>query len=1739
MVKTPALKVPTEVTPNIPSKSLPEENNEQIENSQLQGKIQKWKSLYRHEKPTQEETDVGKNSGNIPGLKEAHKQLSLENYKLKKAYSDIQKQLDIMKVMSWYRRAQVDKLKQNEQINMSYVVGMLKKELQYLEEVYFREKRLADMWRNEEKQKVESLPNAWKNFKHRWNKKYKDDEGGNEEVCMDKKDCESKTATDVDTSGSNSKETVDHIETLHISSTGTDDTLEQTDVDLNRVEELKTKGDYGTLDGDTLSDEDNIHHYPPELLRHLGRTVRDKKDSLFWRHLRKPKAEEDVVAGATSSNNTEQINEEELSREEYSDDQRPNDINKENFDAGNDKPALTQPKQDWFTYEVLEHNEDTIIAFENKDSSRHIIYAFLDNEFRKIESKPGDIFVMAIKTECFDMNKSFIVSILNDSPQKIQFFALLPNGKINHQKVAQQVNITIINLKSKDNDVNEVMPSIYEATVMEDGNLNVSKREQHGESGEQNNKYGDQGSKNDVESGDGNMDINKRSDLGSKQLGYSDSGVELNGDEFDESGDESVDEEESSNSDDQSDGENKIENEHKNEETQEKPKETSQPIQEVPLSSLQPGESYMYDSFNEKMYRRTVSAHQYPISNYKTLLTQTHGKIEVYYRFSENMIMETFIVNIEEINDDGSVKSVDENEDQTLMEDSSGNTKPVEYEEDVANIVQELLKNPWKDQKRTPILMTYDGTNGKITSIFVTLSKVHPDDVISHDMLKNGKVETIGENLKITSYLLHGYELLRVVREDDVKYAFPKLRENTMEDDGTAETEDENSRNTEEDINSSDLDDKVSSNFEDNDEVSDYYKKQNTVEAVDDVSNGDVPPSEDSAQEKCVMKLGDSDTTEYWLHNVQEGARLIHEKVERLMPTPKFKDEDLMKLNISNDNIEESVSYVYCEDGSVQKTWRRIEKFSQNVDNTSSENNDGRDKSETDDSENLQEHDEQEYYGDKEYPDDIDDEYDDYDNIDDGIDTNNFDDIDDNDDDNEDIDDDDDDNDDDDNDIDDDIDDDDNDIGDDNDDDDIDDDIDDDVDEDIDDIDDDNDEAIDDIDDDDNDHDKFDGSDNLHTENDYDANEPNVFGDDRKGIVDDHNINDKPDPELEKERYETFISREWQNLKLRQQQFEHSEKQNIRLQQQMLKEWDKMKQQYKKFQESVQKTQRTELEEEIEGLWNDLKHQQKQFDNMKEQIEAELRKSLLEEWEKLTKKQKEIEMREKELMKDETMMENVPNDIDGRYKQQPEVTANKQPEHNYEVQEGEIEDSNDSETEDDPLMRNVDSYVDTSQSNAWEMSDSDTVYTRKMEDNLPHELPYIPRKNQMPDYHVDKMLSEAWESLQEPSDSHEEQDVVQDNHEMHKMINVLAEESPYIPSSGSSSEPEMSDSFFLAQGKQQKENFPKEITSGGSTETPRIDEKVFNIVERQNMEESFPGETTYTTLIENTARTEETMSNEDNEIFVETSDTGLPNVKSDGTHSSSQWEEQIQKLREELDRLYKAKNAQRNGLQVINSPITPNEGSNAKFEGAIQPKCPAKCPNTNSYSECSPKWPRSDSTEDVSPIYPSSIPVHSPNGPVEQRKRQDTADDDTNMSPIPNKSYQESNDLLEMQTNDQNANSNAFRDYIEGHAYLQQLQPEEYDEKLIGFEYGPLAPQKSGRKTKTSKGKSKDGKHGKRNSRKKRKYIKKSKRKSQEHETARPLKEWKPKENYPLIPQRGKKSSRKENKLKKQKTSYK
>ena len=1711
VVKTPSLKPPPDITRNTPNKPSSHERTEQNEDSQLERKILKWKSLYRKE--NQEESDGGRNSKfensrNLPGLKEAHKQLSLENYKLKKAYNDIQKQLDLMKVMSWYRRAQVDKLRQNDPLNMSNVIGILKKELQYLEAVYFREKRLADMWRNEDKEQTESPSNTWKYFKDRWNKKYHGEESFQEEVCMDKQECSGETETVGDTSGSNRKETADHGGTWNVPITVNGEALEVTQTHFQNAVPEKQEGE-DNLNADSSNTEkkgdsgtvDNIGH----------RDIQNERDSLFWRHLRLAKSVQDDDLQAYNNNEDQQdLPSPEIANsdgaaqasdpdDKSSNDEQPNDVNSKVLDTSietekNSGGLLAALEPEWFSYEILEQDDDTIIAHENKDSVPHVLYGFFHNEFREIVSSPGDIFVMSMKTDCFNLNSSFIVSIVNNSPKPIQFFALLPNGKIKHQKIAEQVKVTIVEQGSSRGDDGKAPPLIYEATVMENGKLKVSKQNDGVESDRQSDEHQNEGSKTDVESGDGKVEKDEHN--GDEFQAENDEHFNGRTKSVNEYGDDKQDVSAQKNGgsdvNQETRDENKVENDEdqNSKERQENPKETSHANQEVPLSVLKPGESYIFNPQTGRIYRRTVSAHQYPISEYETLLTEIPKQVEqVYYRFPGNMMVEKFIIKDEVVktHPDGTV-SVGEN-DQRPMENTVEKMEPLEYEDEVSNTVREILKNPWKEGYRNIMLMSYDDITGTITLIYTTLFKVRSDDVISHDTLKNGKVQTLEEYVKTTSYLLDGGELLRVEREDETIQVITKTAEDqtaSHADDGS-ETRSKDNGNADESSSNSENEDDMSSSFEDNqppETNANNFTNRNssqstplegrdaTLEGSEATLEGSektledsdatlednektLEDNEESDQEECSLKLGDSDTTEYWSYTFQGGATFIRDTVERVMPTPNFKEEDMEKLSISTVDNEESVSYVYCDDGSVQKSWRRIEKVARNK--ASEESYEDKD-NESDDSKGLHDkwtdNDEDEYSDDQEYN-DIDDHDDEYEHdIDDEVD---------------------------------------------------------------------NDE-----------HDDDESRDEDNPEY-YDANDPDdgVSHDDNAVDRADDKFNPEPtakskssnihensnDPpsinnnketfenDLDKEKYEILMSREWQNLKLRQQQFEHSKEQNMRLQQQMLEEWENMKQQYREFQENFQTNQKPGRDVEIEGTWTDLKHQQKQFESMKKQIEEELRKSLQEEWEKLKKKQAEIEKRETMLYVDnETVVryqvagndkisvemeeysdkeqETEPDNDDTLMPtlQQDSEVSNNYPSETEQKTDNEVYNP---ETQGNGNIVQEDSDIDRVQSDAWEM---------RNEENLPHELPYIPESNKKPD--VDKMLSEAWELNQEPSNTHEEQYINDEN---------LPHEIPYISSTESS-------------------------------KVPRASENIFNIVERQRQEEGFPEEMSYMSSVETTIHNDNAVTKENNEHSEDASDNGETDFETEGTQSSLQWELQIKKLRKELDRLYEAKKNQNNGLQVVTYDIAVpekrTEDLKTESRNMVETKCPAKCPPGN--LECSPKCPQGDATDDdrpndFSPLAPNKNKKTS--NPSSFRER---SVEKTKQRSLPTKSDREPKQASKLEKDEMKVENSAYIKYIEGHSYLRQLEPEEYDHKMPELKNSPLAPKEKTKKNKKNQAKPTDendyqSKPNETNTKKRKKE--RHWKDAQETELNEPLQKEKKQnqkfKNYPLRPHRGKKNARK------------
>ncbi|XP_046861445.1 uncharacterized protein LOC124454687 isoform X4 [Xenia sp. Carnegie-2017] len=157
--KLPELNVSSEFSRNAFVSSL------QKEVVLLEEKIEQWKFMKRV-KNNRSHNIFLKNLQ--PGIREAYWHLSLENYKLKKAFADIRKELKRMKVLSWHRRAQVERLKEKK-MNVTYAGDTLRKEQQYLEKVYLRDKRLADSRFDKSLNEVDySNFEPWKYFKKRW-----------------------------------------------------------------------------------------------------------------------------------------------------------------------------------------------------------------------------------------------------------------------------------------------------------------------------------------------------------------------------------------------------------------------------------------------------------------------------------------------------------------------------------------------------------------------------------------------------------------------------------------------------------------------------------------------------------------------------------------------------------------------------------------------------------------------------------------------------------------------------------------------------------------------------------------------------------------------------------------------------------------------------------------------------------------------------------------------------------------------------------------------------------------------------------------------------------------------------------------------------------------------------------------------------------------------------------------------------------------------------------------------------------------------------------------------------------------------------------------------------------------------------------------------------------------------------------------------------------------------------------
>jgi hypothetical protein len=520
---------------------------------------------------------------------------------------------------------------------------------------------------------------------------------------------------------------------------------------------------------------------------------------------------------------------------------------------------------------------------------------------------------------------------------------------------------------------------------------------------------------------------------------------------------------------------------------------------------------------------------------------------------------------------------------------------------------------------------------------------------------------------------------------------------------------------------------------------------------------------------------------------------------------------------------------------------------------------------------------------------------------------------------------------------------------------------------------------------------------------------------------------------------------------------------------------------------------------------------------MKKQIEEELRQSLHEEWEKLNKKQVEIESRETHVyyVDDKTVVtsqkvggfhtlivdyeeeydeqqgtDGEPDNDDIPQLQQESEAPNK---HDLEPEQGETKTTNedyDPQTQGDVLnapqhIQSVeDGDIDRVQSDAWEMHE---------EENLPHEIPYIAETNE--NLHVDEVQSEAWQLNQEPSNTYEKHD----------------------------------------------ENPPHELPYNPSTESSQIVSKdVFNIVERQRQEKGIPEELSYTSSIETNSHNEDIVTKENNGRTEDTGDDAQVVSENEDSQSSSQWELQIEKLRESLDRLYEAKKREKNGLQVVTYDIERPEKSTENFkaesQNMAQTKCPAKCPPGN--LECSPKCPKGDAMDgswmDATP------PNFSPLAPNEDEKKStqeplgEMSDEKTEHTLFPEQS-------TKMEMDKMKAESSAFMDYIDGVSYLRQLEPEEYGHKMPALKNRPLAPRKKSRKSKKNKAKPTEetGYESKsnKNNRKKRKQDEHWERNvlgdgSDESFHKEKEQHQKFKNNYPLSPQRGKRNARKSTKEK-------
>ena len=824
------------------------------QDSQMEGTIQKWKSLYRNTKTTQEQ-DVSKRglpSKGAPGLKEAYKQLSLENFKLKKAQDDIQKEFGLVKVMSRHWRSQLDNLKAEAKQNKSYVVEILKKELEYLEGVYSREKKVADMWRGEVKQeneqKMKSKVKSWREFKGHWNKESKEDYSKNrsippapvEDACTERGDCR---GTPRVTSESNTQ----------------------------GVDKASLTMDYADIPGM------GWFWGHPEKTRRL-QDNNDEIDLMQGKDENKAvEVEEGKLAQVTVSSTIKDVN---GLPGTPGDDENMEKMNKETAEVKiKDIPIKNSEengelRSGWFNKEVMEVDGDIVVVYENKDIEDHKLFGFWGGKFREVCSSPGDVFVISMTKDCLDANLGFVVSVQNDSPQPIDFFAVLPNGKVKHQQITGEVKITMVHLgNTSELRMAEVESKeklvVYEAIIGMDGKLLVTPQK-----------------------------------------------------------DEQKVDDKKKNEEDNIDG--KKQEESSSEETtgQEKPN----PYLTVPKSFLQPGEAYVFEDCSGRMFRRIVSVHRYPISEYQDILSLNPGTQEhVFYRFPENHTFEKFVVREEVINNDGEEQADTKEKDEPLVKSTAG-AEPSQYDDEIKSTVKKLLKNRWEDGNKVTVVMTYDAVQGILTTGSVTLWNVKHNEVISHEELRSGKIEQNGSTIETTSYHISGYGVVRIIQTDeryDTHNEIESQDTQAADDDNNNGLKYENSENEGGFENEAGISNKGAPEKEGGSK-NNYGNEHTPEEHEYDYESASLIPEEESSLkniEICSLELGESNENEYWTIGSNQDILQTHERVERVKVTPVDKVDDVSKLDFSSEKVEETLSYIYCGDGSVTKIWKRMKKI--------------------------------------------------------------------------------------------------------------------------------------------------------------------------------------------------------------------------------------------------------------------------------------------------------------------------------------------------------------------------------------------------------------------------------------------------------------------------------------------------------------------------------------------------------------------------------------------------------------------------------------------------------------------------------------------------------------------------------------------------------------------------------------------------------------------------------------------